>query len=215
MSTTRISRMSAIALVLLWLLSYSAISCAGRQTQSAKEPVTDDPKSPRRFSDQCGVFATSPVEGLRIEMPPQPCVLTLEQARQGITFRYEVVIEREIAGFVTGPQDDGCCLKPGFSTLYAFPQIIGGGQRYAGVDWGNCDCAHRSRVKLVRLKKGRYPESFSWNGVNWSGPSDTNRPRGAPFPPGTYKFEVKIRHFRDKHPAEYVIGGMLVKIVEN
>jgi hypothetical protein len=215
MSTTRTSRSLAIALVLLWFLSYSGISSAGRKTQSAKEPVTDDLKSPKHFSDECGVFAPSRVEGLRIEMLPQPCVFTLEQARQGITFRYEVVIERDIAGFETGPQDEGCCLQPGLSTLYAFPEISGGGQRYAGLDWGNCDCAHRGRVKLVRLKKGRYPEAFSWNGANWSGPSDTNRPQGVAFPPGTYKFEVKIRHFRDKQPAEYVVGGMLVKIVEN
>lgn len=213
MSTTSSSKRLAIAMGLLWLLPYAGISCAHHQTQSAKDPVTDDLKRPRQFSDECGTFATSPVEGLRIEMPPQPCVFTLEQARQGIIFKYEVVIEREIAGFVTGPQDAGCCLQPGLSRLYAFPQLTGSGQRYSMDDCGLCDYTHRGRVN--RLKKGRYPESFFWNGVNWSGPSDTDRPRGAPFPPGTYRFEVKIRHFRNKQPPEYVIGGMLIKIVEN
>ena len=207
--------MLATALLLLLLLPYNGTSCAHRQTQSAKDPITDELRGPLRFSDECGTFGTSPVVGLRIELPPQPCVFTLEQARQGITFKYEVVIEREIVGFVASPQDDGCCWRPGPSTLYAFPQVYGGSQRYAETDLGLCDGPKRKRADLVRLKKGRYPEAFFWHGVNWLGPSDTDRPRGAPFPPGTYKLEVKIRHFHDKQPPGDVIGGMLVKIVEN
>ena len=34
---------------------------------------------------------------------------------------------------------------------------------------------------------------LTWCGRNWTGPSDFNNPIGAPFPPGTYRFEVKGR----------------------
>jgi hypothetical protein len=31
---------------------------------------------------------------------------------------------------------------------------------------------------------------FRWDGVNWSGPSDTTNPKGAFFPPGIYTLTV-------------------------
>ena len=155
------------------------------------------------------------LKGLRIEIPPQPCVFTLEQARQGITFRYEVVIERDMAGFLTGPQDAGCCQEPGPGNLYPFPQIVGNGQRYALYDAGYCDCSWKGRPKRLTLKKGRYQGAFFWNGVNWSGPSDFDNPQGRPFPPGTYRFGVRIMRLQNKQPPEHIIGGMQIKLIES
>jgi len=40
------------------------------------------------------------------------------------------------------------------------------------------------------LRKGTYARTFTWDGVNWTGPSDTGNPKGAPFPPGDYTLTV-------------------------
>jgi hypothetical protein len=34
---------------------------------------------------------------------------------------------------------------------------------------------------------------MTWMGKTWRGPSDTNNPMGAAFPPGTYTFNVTAR----------------------
>ena len=45
----------------------------------------------------------------------------------------------------------------------------------------------------VTLAPGTYPATFTWQGNNWSGPSDTGNPMGPPFPPGTYTLTVTAR----------------------
>jgi len=42
----------------------------------------------------------------------------------------------------------------------------------------------------VILPAGQTPGAFAWTGVNWTGPSDTGNPYGAPFPAGAYTLEV-------------------------
>jgi hypothetical protein len=41
------------------------------------------------------------------------------------------------------------------------------------------------------LNVGVYAKSFNWDGVNWSGPSDTNNPKGMPFPAGDYELVIQ------------------------
>ena len=40
------------------------------------------------------------------------------------------------------------------------------------------------------MPKGTYPRTFTWDGVNWRGPSDTGNPKGPPFPPGDYTLTI-------------------------
>jgi len=42
----------------------------------------------------------------------------------------------------------------------------------------------------VTIKKGTYHATFTWDGKNWSGPSDTGNPKGAAFPTGDYHLDV-------------------------
>jgi hypothetical protein len=42
----------------------------------------------------------------------------------------------------------------------------------------------------VTIPAGTYACAFTWDGRNWYGPSDTERPRGAPFPPGDYVLTI-------------------------
>ena len=42
------------------------------------------------------------------------------------------------------------------------------------------------------VKKGTYTHSFTWDGRNWNGPSDTGQPKGPAFPPGTYTLTVTV-----------------------
>jgi hypothetical protein len=45
----------------------------------------------------------------------------------------------------------------------------------------------------MTLVPGSYPGTFKWDGRNWYGPSDTNNPEGAPFPPGHYMLTVSAK----------------------
>jgi hypothetical protein len=40
------------------------------------------------------------------------------------------------------------------------------------------------------VQPGRYAGSVAWDGRNWTGPSDSSNPEGAPFPAGDYEFSV-------------------------
>ena len=61
----------------------------------------------------------------------------------------------------------------------------------------------------ISLVAGMYPGSFMWTGENWSGPSDTNNPKGPPFPPGDYELRIVARGqwlpFGEPQPIE-VLG---------
>ena len=72
------------------------------------------------------------------------------------------------------------------SALLVELQVGGIGQSYC---W--CDCGlGPGGTQTVDLAAGAYENALAWTGVNWFGPSDTNMPYGAPFPPGTYQFTV-------------------------
>src|SRR6185503_6625777 len=79
------------------------------------------------------------------------------------------------------------CGTPGPSGLYTFEKLSGDGQSYCLCDGGKC--APPTNVPIT-LKAGTYPSSFTWDGKNWSGPSDFGNPKGPPFPAGSYTLDV-------------------------
>jgi len=112
---------------------------------------------------------------------------TLAEAAQGIKIDYTIEVRQDFAGVVPLPQ--GSCAPARPSGLFAFEVLSGNGQLYALRDRGRCQGP--SRVPIT-IKKGTYSQVFEWDGRNWNGPSDTNQPKGKPFPAGTYGLEVSV-----------------------
>jgi hypothetical protein len=111
----------------------------------------------------------------------------LEEAAAGIDFGYRVVIDGEVTGVNPMPASAGGCDVPGASGLTVLERVFGDEQSWCICDTGLCGGDDPS---LVTLASGEFAETFRWNGVNWTGPSDFGNPEGDPFPPGTYTVSV-------------------------
>ncbi len=125
-----------------------------------------------------------------------PCRFTLAQARAGLTLPYEVRVQADVTGIIPVAQDNGHCDPPNNgSGLIVFGQVSGGTQRYCRCDTGRCVPGN---LPAYTLHAGTYPGTFLWDGKNWTGPSDTGNPEGAPFPAGDYAFQISATGSRDK-----------------
>jgi hypothetical protein len=100
---------------------------------------------------------------------------------------YDVVVASDATNVVPQPQDAGGCGQPGTSGLILFERVDGGGQAYCLCDTGLCLAMP---LPPRTLHAGTYATTFSWDGKNWNGPSDTGNPQGPPFPPGDYTVSV-------------------------
>ena len=130
----------------------------------------------------CEQTGLSDLPGVSILFPEQDCVFTLAEAAAGLEFSYEVVIDAPLADVTPFHSDAGGCDSPGPSGLITFFTIAGGDENYCLCDQGLCP----GTVETIALAPGTFPDTIAWTGVNWGGPSDTNNPKGPPFPPGNY-----------------------------
>src|SRR5262249_45250678 len=125
--------------------------------------------------------------GAHIAIDASRCVFTLAEARAGITVAYEIVIDAAIPNVVPRAQDAGGCGAPDASGLIPFESFEGNGQHYCICDEGLC---RPPTGTAVTISAGHYGHGFTWDGTNWTGPSDTGNPKGAAFPAGTYALRV-------------------------
>ena len=131
----------------------------------------------------CNGAASSTLDGVSLVFPDARCAFTQAEAAAGISIAYQVVVAHDVAGVHPVPGDAGRCEQPDPATgLIVTPDITGGGQRYCLCDTGLCP----STTFTSTLVAGTYAGAVAWDGRNWTGPSDTGNPKGAPFPPGTY-----------------------------
>ena len=135
----------------------------------------------------CGDPPPSSLPGVSFDLSGNPEMITLAEAAAGVVFQYEVIVEEDLEGVFSRPLDAGRCDQPHTSGLRILERIAGGDQLYCLCDTGLC----LPMEGITTLRAGRYEGSFEWTGRNWQGPSDTNFPMGAPFPPGTYRFEIR------------------------
>ena len=122
---------------------------------------------------------------------------SLEEARKGITIKYQIEIPYDIKGVLSMPQDAGQCSKPDNSGLVIFEKFYGNKQSYSISDTGLCPGVDTENPKFYTLKKGTYTYSFKWNGRNWSGPSDYGAKMGDYFPAGKYKLNISSIGYLD------------------
>lgn len=132
----------------------------------------------------------SMLAGVKIEFTTERCSWFVYEALDGIEIPYRLVVEADVPFVKPKPQDVGGCGKPGESGLILFEELAGGQSRYCLCDVGLCP---QPSDEPITVKKGVYPGVFIWDGLNWEGPSDTNKPKGKPFPPGRYTLTVSAK----------------------
>jgi hypothetical protein len=123
-----------------------------------------------------------------IQVPKEEYVFTLAEVAAGVQLEYRIMVRQNLDGVIPAPQQWGSGPAPGPSGLCPFEEISGDGQSYSLADTG----LGPSNDSPWRLQEGTYLHSFGWEGKNWSGPSDTDNPKGPPFPPGTYRLTVRL-----------------------
>ncbi|MDI1477162.1 hypothetical protein [Polyangium sp. y55x31] len=134
----------------------------------------------------CDAGGSSTLPGVSIEFTTTDCTYTLAEAAAGITINYNIKVDADLPSVYPMPQDNGCG-KPGPSGLIPFEVLSGNNNKYCLCDVGICPFPDGTPNVVLA---GTYPSTFSWDGVNWTGPSDFNNPKGQPFPPGDYTLEV-------------------------
>lgn len=111
-----------------------------------------------------------------------PCSYSLAEVAAGIQIPWHEEVDQDISGLHPAQSDAGHCAQPDAAGLIVSYQISGGGQSYCLCDQGLCP----GTSFTTSAAAGNYYHAIAWDGRNWSGPSDTANPEGAPFPPGTY-----------------------------
>ncbi|HKQ54918.1 MAG TPA: hypothetical protein VJT12_03405 [Methyloceanibacter sp.] len=147
----------------------------------------------------CEIEESSTLPHVRFAFRIQDCTFTLAQAAAGISIPYDLIVEADVPGFVTSPYPSG----PTTANLDISENLAGGSQGYCVCDRGKrptqCPLSDGGTVLAmtscdpVTLPAGTYHRAFQWDGHNWSGPSDTNNPKGALFPAGDYVLAVETR----------------------
>jgi hypothetical protein len=135
----------------------------------------------------CETDRSSTLPGVSIDFTTTDCNYTLAEAAAGITIGYNIVVANDIQGVYPIPQDAGKCGTPDSSGLLPFAVLAGGSEQYCICDEGLCPGPSDTPITIV---KGSYPGTFTWDGRNWTGPSDFNNPKGDPFPAGDYTLTV-------------------------
>jgi len=146
----------------------------------------------------CQLEEVSDLPGVHIHVKAENCVFTLAQARAGISIPYEIVVDHDLEVVPKAPPGS-YCYQPGPSGLLVGAILKGSGNQYCLCDQGLPYATFCSQPSAVRA--GVYSATFDWDGVNWFGPSDTVNPKGAPFPPGTYRLDITAKGLRAEADA--------------
>jgi hypothetical protein len=132
-----------------------------------------------------------------IQFPKDEYEFTLAEVAKGVRFEYRIVVRRDLDGVIPKARDVGGAAGPGPSGVHPFEEISGNGQSYSlrdlGLGWDD------DRPRLIG--KGTHVLSFDWDGKNRGGPSDTDNPKGSPFPPGTYTLRVRLAGQANLQPS--------------
>jgi hypothetical protein len=131
----------------------------------------------------------SDLPGVSLEVVSTDCTFTLAEAAAGIVIDYRLEIEQTLEGVATAEYGSANCVFEVPEEGLLISEILeGDGQYYCVCDVGLCP-----PFELVprTLAAGSFPLAFSWDGRNWTGPSDYGQPKGDPFPAGVYTLELR------------------------
>lgn len=128
-----------------------------------------------------------------ISFPVEEYRFSLSEAAAGVPLKYEIDVAKDFTG-TAFPLDTGGAMGTHESGLAPFYRIYGNGQSYSLSDIGH---GAEPDYSSHPISREHYPFEFTWDGKNWTGPSDTDQPKGPPFPPGEYMLEVRVAGFVD------------------
>ena len=156
-----------------------------------------------------------PLPGVSINFTTTRTTWTTAETANGLQIEYVVSIAEDVEAVHPETQDAGWCGDPGPSGLILFEDLRGNGQRYCLCDYGLC---LEEPVEFRTLPKGTYPGTFYWEGRNWTGSSDTMRPKGDAFPPGRYTLTVSaigLRRVANQEKYFKVVGSYVFDLVQS
>ncbi|HEY6477701.1 MAG TPA: hypothetical protein VI456_14060 [Polyangia bacterium] len=145
-------------------------------------PLADAGMTPFDGGGDCIVGLTSNLPGVALTFDAAPCSYSQAEIAAGIEIPYHEEIDSALERLHPVDDDGGRCQQPDAAGLIVSYDIAGGGQLYCVCDTGLC----LSQSFTTSTTVGNYYHQIAWDGRNWSGPSDTGNPEGAPFPVGTY-----------------------------
>ena len=205
----------ALSPLLILALAACGTSTSGDASLPADSAVPGDAAQPVDataiatidMTPSCVTTSTSTLPDVAIQFPNPVCTFSLAQAAAGIHIPYSVVISSDVAAVTPAASPMRNCEAPGPSGLILYEQIAGSGQSYCDCDNGRC---LPPAMTTVTLKMGTYPGTFTWDGKNWNGPSDTGVAEGAAFPPGSYVLtERAIGGFKGAPGDKFTVEGTL------
>jgi hypothetical protein len=138
----------------------------------------------------------SDLSGVSIEVMAPTCTFTVAQAQAGIEIEYAILVDADIAGVFPDEYGSANCTELDALQLLVSERLFDDGDSvYCVCDKGLCPPWTPPEVTVLA---GVYVRLFEWEGHAWNGPSDTRTPYGDPFPPGTYRLELRaIGQFAD------------------
>jgi hypothetical protein len=133
-------------------------------------------------------------------------VFATADAAKGVKIPFEIVVLEDWANVIPLPPGPSFNTPAGPSGLFPAIRIDGKDQLYSPLDYG---LGAPPKEVSQTIKKGVYKGSFTWDGRNWTGPSDFGNPKGKPFPPGEYKITINSRGKvkADNAVRPYIIKG--------
>jgi hypothetical protein len=145
----------------------------------------------------CVLEESSSLPHVRITFTTASCVFTLAQAQAGISIAYDVVVDQDVADFRPAtPYPYGADI----ANLDLNEILDGNSQHYCFCDQGlpypTCPNGDGGLVPFgthcdtVTIPAGIYHRTFTWDGHNWYGPSDTFNQKGPLFPAGNYELAI-------------------------
>lgn len=153
----------------------------------------------------CEFTSDGTLKGVTIDLSGNSCVYSMADVAAGISLHYRIVVEQELHDVVSRPLDAGQCDDLGPSGLRTLEKIHGNDQTYCICDSGLC----MEPQEGVTLVPGEYSDTFSWDGRNWNGPSDTEAPKGAAFPPGQYTLVVRAEGRYGKLQSDFAVTATM------
>lgn len=148
----------------------------------------------------CSRSSQSSLPGVSIEILGQ-CRFTLAEARRGLEIPYQIVITDDVPAEA---HQEGGCDQPGPGGLILTARLAGAHHSYCDCDRGGCPPT--VPPPLVDLRPGIYRSVFTWDGLEWNGPSDTDPPpRRRPFPAGAYTLTLSGVGYLGPPPKPYAV----------
>ena len=138
----------------------------------------------------CAPTYEGSIPGAILDLSKTPCAFSISAAKGVFNLGYKLSVESaqklSVGGDLGGCPPQASSIHGGIAT---FEQVGGNSQKWCLCDTGLCAPV---KPPFTASTPGSYDVAFTWDGMNWSGPSDTGNKPGPAFPAGSYTFSVSV-----------------------